>query len=175
MLFQDPNVPRDAAVARDAAMARSRWRAARAVLGLLGAMAALGAACSDDEPVGGECVGSGGPVAGSPDAHCVAEDGSEIRVTPPQGNFRVDLAQREPIVFFAGGIGVVLLGRSRVKFPAWRGILATFASADSHPKFHLLIAAPDAGETIEFQPVLIAERPRHFGHMAIDETFRILA
>lgn len=78
MLFQDPNVPRDAAVARDAAMARSRWRAARAVLGLLVTMAALGAACSDDEPVGGECVGSGGPVAGSPDAHCVAEDGSEI-------------------------------------------------------------------------------------------------
>lgn len=33
-------------------------------------------------------------------------DDAEIRISPPQGNFRIDLTEREPIVFFAGGIGI---------------------------------------------------------------------
>ena len=56
-----------------------RWRAVRRGLCLLASMAALGAACSDDDgDGGGECIGGEGAVAGATDDHCVAEDGSAI-------------------------------------------------------------------------------------------------
>jgi hypothetical protein len=56
-----------------------RWRAVRGGLCVLASMLALGLACSDDDGgEGGECIGGEGAVAGAPDEHCIAEDGSEI-------------------------------------------------------------------------------------------------
>lgn len=79
MILQTTNVPRGAPSVRPT-RARSSRRALRGGLWLLCAAAALGVACSDDDPDpgGGQCIGGEGAVAGEPDTHCIAEDGSEI-------------------------------------------------------------------------------------------------
>lgn len=72
---RSPAAPAGGAVPR-----RPGARALRRGLCLLAAVGALGVACSDDdaEPGGGQCIGGEGAVAGEPDAHCVADDGSEV-------------------------------------------------------------------------------------------------
>lgn len=56
-----------------------RWCALRGGLCALASVVALGVACSDDDDGdGGECIGGEGAVAGAPDEHCIAADGSEI-------------------------------------------------------------------------------------------------
>ena len=82
MILHTRNTPRQRSgrPAR-APLAGPGWHVLRCGLGLLAAAAALGLACSDDDVAGGgECVGGDGAVAstGAADAHCVADDGSEI-------------------------------------------------------------------------------------------------
>jgi hypothetical protein len=64
-------------VPRDSSKQRTVWRRLRLGLSLLSCFALIGSACSDDDSDGGECIGEGA-VAGEPDDHCIAEDGSEI-------------------------------------------------------------------------------------------------
>jgi hypothetical protein len=78
MMLQTRNTSRDRSTLKLGWRVRPSWRALRCGLGLLGAVAALGLACSDDDGDGGECIGGDGAVAGTADTHCVAEDGSEI-------------------------------------------------------------------------------------------------
>src|SRR5262245_14160031 len=85
MLLQNMNLSRD----RSKTIAGWRavvgwsvfgWSVLRCGLGALGAVAALGLACSDDDTdaAGGECIGGEGAVAGAADTHCTADDGSAI-------------------------------------------------------------------------------------------------
>lgn len=80
MTLQNMHVSDDAARQRCGrhGPAIRRWRAARRALGALGCLALLGSACSDDAADGGECIGGEGAVAGEPEAHCIAADGSDI-------------------------------------------------------------------------------------------------
>jgi hypothetical protein len=48
---------------------------------VLSVAAALGAACSDDDSDGGQCVGGGGPVAGENENHCIGAGGMQIANT----------------------------------------------------------------------------------------------
>jgi hypothetical protein len=48
-------------------------------LGAVSLATALGIACSDDDPSGGQCVGGDGAVAGEPANHCIDETGMQRR------------------------------------------------------------------------------------------------
>jgi hypothetical protein len=65
-------------VPRDEARSWGGWRRLRCGLGVLSIAAALGVACSDDDPDGGECTGGDGAVAGENENHCI-ENGVAIK------------------------------------------------------------------------------------------------
>lgn len=59
--------------------ARRSGHGLRRGLGALSLVVALGAACSEDEPSGGQCIGGDGAVAGEPAQHCIDDGGMPIR------------------------------------------------------------------------------------------------
>jgi hypothetical protein len=60
----------------------SGWRPLRWAFGTLLIAAALGIACSDDDPEdAGECIGGDGAVAGTNDNHCIDDAGAQIANT----------------------------------------------------------------------------------------------
>jgi hypothetical protein len=64
-------------VPRDESGGWGGWRSLRCGFGALSIAAALGVACSEDDPGGGACVGGDGAVAGENENHCI-ENGMPI-------------------------------------------------------------------------------------------------